>query len=121
LTKNNNQPSMGVVQLCTMMEQAVENERGQRAMECGGGGISDGGSDKGGDSRSKSKDGGQGSSKCDGSGYGEGNGHGDGDGRNHSCIEGNGIGNAATVVAAATKAAKMTETKVMAAAWLQGQ
>jgi hypothetical protein len=49
-TKNNNQPLMGVEQRCMMMEQAAEDKRGWRAMECGGGGVGDGGDDKGADS-----------------------------------------------------------------------
>ncbi len=59
-----------------MMEQAADDERGWRAMECGGGGIGDGSDDKGRDSGGKVEDGGDGCSKCDGNGSGDGNGHG---------------------------------------------
>jgi hypothetical protein len=102
-----------------MMEQAAEDQRGQRAMECGGSGVGDGGNDKGGDSSSNEsgagghKDGGKGCSKCNG------NSRGDRDGQDHDCNEGKGVGNTAMPAVATAKAAVTTEGKVMATAWLQ--
>jgi hypothetical protein len=94
-----------------MMEQAVDDKRGWRAMECGGGGVGDGGNDKGGDCGSMGKDGGNGCSKCNGNGSGDSYGRGDGNGRDDGSVEGNGIGNAAMAVAATTKAATMMQSQ----------
>jgi hypothetical protein len=104
-----------------MMEQAADNKRGRRAIECSGSGVGDGGDDKGRDSRGKGEVGIDGCSKCNGNSSGDGDGRGDGGGHDDSCIEGNGIGNAATAAGEPTKAAAMMEAKAMAAAWLQGQ
>jgi hypothetical protein len=77
-------------------------------MECGGGGVGDGGNEEGRDSGGKGKDGGKGCSECDGNGSVDSDGRGNGDGRDCGCVEGNGVGNAALAAAATTKAAVMT-------------
>jgi hypothetical protein len=87
------------------MEQAAEDERGRRTMECSSGSVDDGGARMVAKLRC---------SKCNGDGRGDGGGH------DHGCIEGNGIDDAATAATATTKAATMREAKAMGAAWLQG-
>ncbi len=99
----------------------MEDKRGWRAMECGGGGVSVSSDDKGRDNGGKVKEGGEGCSKCNGDSSGDGDGCEDDDSSNHSCVEGNGVGNAVMAAAASTKAAKMMEAMAMVAAWLQGQ